>query len=98
MKYIPWILRVVIYPDRELDLLDHEGNPDHAKIMGYYAFTVFIALVLFNRLPSLGWGILLCSVVFGWIGMRTFLNSRIARIDIQETYERNEGNPGDKPE
>ncbi len=96
-QWLPWILAVIWRPDIALDLLDKEGKPDHAKIMGYYAFTVFIVLILLDKLPPLGHTIVLCSVIFGWIGMRTFLASRAATSSevIQTKLEFGERLPDD---
>ncbi len=77
-RRVPWAVRVVVHPDEELDMKDKEGRPDHAKIVGLFAFTVFIVLILMGKTPPLGHTIALLSVIFGWIGWRAFLASRTA--------------------
>lgn len=75
--WIPWILKAAWNPPKYLDLMDEKtGRPDHAKVVGVYAFTVFVGLILLRLLPSVGHTIALLSVVFGWLGWRTFLASR----------------------
>ena len=69
---IPWLVRVVLYPDVELDLVDKQGKPDHAKIMGYYAFTNFMVLAWFGKMPDLGVVIVLNAVIYGWVGLRAY--------------------------
>lgn len=94
---IPWIFRVVIHPDVELDLVDKKGFPDHAKIMGWVAFLVDVVLIWTRHTPPLGHFIVLNSVVFGWIGMRAFLASKTATATetVLVKMESHEGNPGD---
>lgn len=94
---IPWLFRVVIHPDVELDLVDKDGNPDHAKIMGWVAFLADIGLIVADFTPPLGHFIVLNSVVFGWIGMRAFLAARSVTVNesVNVMVQRSEGNPED---
>lgn len=89
MRYTPWILRVVWQPDVELDLLDEQGRPNHAKIMGYYIFSVFVVLSLMDKLPSVGHTIAIISAGFGWVMFRTFLASKT--VTSQEEIMRHDG-------
>lgn len=79
---IPFWLRVFVHPDIELDLQDDKGKPDHSKILGYFAFSVDILLTITHNLPPLGYFICMNATLYGWIGMRTFLNR--TRIDVAD--------------
>lgn len=75
---IPWFIRAIVQPEIELDLLNEKGKADYGKTVGMFAFGVDIILIISDNLPSLGHFIALNSVVFGWVGWRTFLKSKSA--------------------
>lgn len=60
-----WLWRFLVDPLEALDLNDASGRPDHGKVMGFIAFTVFVVFVFTNRLPSVAHTALLLGAVFG---------------------------------
>lgn len=61
-----WIWRLLVDPLEALDLNDASGKkPDHGKVIGFLAFTVFTVFIFTNRLPSVGHTALLLGAVFG---------------------------------
>jgi hypothetical protein len=72
---LPWVVRAVWEPVRELDLLDKNDKPDHGKIVPFLfliaAFTAHFFLPLtWWELSALG------SLSFGYGAWRTFLTSK----------------------
>lgn len=91
--WVPWIVKAVFNPPKYLDLLAPDGRPDHGKVVGVYAFTVFIGLVLLDKLPPLGHTVALLSVVFGWVAWRAYLKRH--QSSSSETITRLEGGERD---
>lgn len=72
----PWIVRVVLHPDRELDLLDPKGVADHGKIVGFFTFLLFYSLIWFDKLPNAIDTALLLFAAYGWIGLRLWASMK----------------------
>lgn len=92
-RWVPWIIKAAWDPPKYLDLLGADGRPDHGKVVGVYAFTVFILLILIGKLPSLGHTVALLSVVFGWVAWRAYLKRYSSSSN--ETITRLEGGEQD---
>lgn len=78
---MPWLLKILINPIDALDLRDERDQPDHGKIMGFFAFLILFVLIagyVFAgaRLVPLGHMIVLGTLAFGWPAWRTFLKAR----------------------
>lgn len=71
-----WFLLILWDPLRALDLRDRDGNPDHSKVAGFFGFLAIYLTIFLDKLPPLGHTVALLSVIFGWVGWRTFLKSR----------------------
>jgi hypothetical protein len=89
-----WLIWLLWDPLAALDLLDDLGKPDHAKVMGLFAFLAIYVTIFLNKLPPLGHTVVLGSLAFGWIGWRAFLKSRVVRSrDEQATHSYPYGPP-----
>jgi hypothetical protein len=87
---VKWLLWLLWDPLSALDLRATTGKPDYAKVVGFFGFIVFIGLILAGFLPPLGHTIALLSVLFGWVGWRTFLKSRAATATEERIVEDSE--------
>lgn len=74
---MPWLVRLLWDPPAELDLLDKDDRPDHAKIVGFVLTSAFLVFAWFDRLPDFWRMLLIAALGYGWIGLRTFLNRRL---------------------
>lgn len=88
-----WLLSLLWNPIAALDMGGSDGRPSHKKIMGFFAFMVFIGLILIDKLPPLGHTIALISASFGLTAWLYFLASkaatsreRLEQRDVEERY------------
>jgi hypothetical protein len=84
-----WLVQLLWDPVTALDLTDSKGSVDHGKAIGLLAFSVFVALIVWGRLPPLGHTIALLSAVFGSRVFIGFLKSRTVSVteSIQSKIE-----------
>ena len=87
-----WLLWLLWDPVAALDLIDTHGKPDHGKLMGFIGFLAVagvIVLAMYWRLaaPTTAWLIVMVAPVFGWVGWRTFLHSRVVTATEQVTRQ-----------
>lgn len=99
--FVPWVVWLLWDFTAALDLVNDQGAVDHGKVVGVVAFATLTSLGFARGWPPLGHMIVLCSVIFGWLGMRTFLASKAATSTetittaLEATSERD---PGDERE
>lgn len=79
-KWHPWFWgMVVLNPAHSLDLVDEDGNTDHAKIVPFMVLVV-VVIAHFMGKPFTVWDqVVMFSASFGYAMWRTFLKSGMLR-------------------
>ena len=75
-RWLPWVIRALWDPVRELDLVDAKGKPDHGKVVPAMVVLWLLSLATIQRAPSLGFSIAVLAASFGGSTFRAFLRSR----------------------
>lgn len=76
-RRVPWPVRLLLHADDELDLIDRTtGHADHGKIIGFFTFLAFYALIWFDKLPPFEYAVLMMFTAYGWAGLRLYTSFR----------------------
>jgi len=84
---LPWILQLILYPLDALDLKDRFGRADHGKVMGFFIFLAFLAMIFLKVLPSIGHTMAIISAAYGFNMFREFM--KLKSVSYNQTVNEN---------
>lgn len=94
---LPWVARVVWDTDKELDLVDDKGNPDHGKALTTIVILWVLILVTIGRTPVVGLVVTLLAAAFGARVFIAFLRSKTVTSTEQVVFREHGANTEEIP-